>query len=298
MNDNDIINENSLAIDEEHFREARQAFIAARTGYLVLALCILVAIALIPSLAQRIAYSTTRGAELAKREAAEAFIAAHPEALGDARASYVAKLVGPCVVGVKTNMVRSHFFFGSTVAEGQGSGVIVDSSGLIITNFHVICENGRLVDGVEIGLSDGRTVSDGIQLIGFDEKLDVAVLKINVDDLTAIEWGDSDNLEVGDTVLALGNPYGLAHTLTQGIVSAKERFVYDERGVVSQEFLQTDAAVNPGNSGGALVDTQGRLVGINTAIFGQQYQGISFALPVKRVRAVYEKILRHSEFSN
>ena len=124
-------------------------------------------------------------------------------------------------------------------------------------------------------------------------------MKINVDNLKAVEWGDSDRLEVGDSVLALGNPYGLAHTVTKGIVSAKERFVYDERGVVSQEFLQTDAAVNPGNSGGALVDEQGRLVGINTAIFGQQYQGISFALPVKRVRAVYDEILsQYAGFKN
>ena len=278
--------------------EAKKAFAAARTGYLVLALCVLLALALLPSLAERWAYSSARGVERAKMEAAEAFLTAHPDSMENLRVSYVAKLVSPSVVGVKTNMIQTDFF-GSSVAQGQGSGVIVDASGMIVTNFHVICEQGRLVDGVEIVLSDGRVVSDGIRLIGFDEKLDVAVLKINVDNLKAVEWGDSDRLEVGDSVLALGNPYGLAHTVTKGIVSAKERFVYDERGVVSQEFLQTDAAVNPGNSGGALVDEQGRLVGINTAIFGQQYQGISFALPVKRVRAVYDEILsQYAGFKN
>ncbi len=276
--------------------EAKKAFVAARTGYLVLALCVLLALVLIPSMAERWAYSTTRGAERAKKEVAEAFLDAHPESLDSLKVSYVAKLVNPSVVGVKTNTIRSDFF-GNSVAEGQGSGVIVDPSGMIVTNFHVICEQGRLVDGVEIVLSDGRVVSEGIRLIGFDEKLDVAVLKIEAGNLAAIEWGDSDALEVGASVLAIGNPYGLAHTVTKGIVSAKERFVFDERGVVSQEFLQTDAAVNPGNSGGALVDEQGRLVGINTAIFGQQYQGISFALPVKRVRAVYDEILgQYSEF--
>lgn len=292
----DIDMETTRVMETTRELEAKKAFAAARTGYLILALCVLLALALLPSLAEHWAYSSTRGAERARMEAAEEFLTAHPDSLENLRVAYVAKLVSPSVVGVKTNTIQTDFF-GSSVAQGQGSGVIVDPSGMIVTNFHVICEQGRLVDGVEIVLSDGRVVSDGIRLIGFDEKLDVAVLKINVDNLKAVEWGDSDRLEVGDSVLALGNPYGLAHTVTKGIVSAKERFVYDERGVVSQEFLQTDAAVNPGNSGGALVDEQGRLVGINTAIFGQQYQGISFALPVKRVRAVYDEILgQYSEF--
>ncbi len=270
-------------------REDKSAFVAARTGYLILALCILLALALTPSLGERWAYSTNRGAEKAKMEAAEKFLAEHPESLESVKVSYVAKLVEPSVVGIKTNLVQSDFF-GSTVAQGQGSGVIVDSTGYIVTNFHVICEQGRLVDGIEVCLSDGSSVSEGIRLIGFDEKLDVAILKIEANGLSAIKWGNSDELNVGDSVLALGNPYGLAHTVTKGIVSAKERFVYDENGVASQEFLQTDAAVNPGNSGGALVDELGRLVGINTAIYGQQYQGISFALPVNRVRAVYDEI--------
>ena len=276
--------------DAENLKETQRAAASARTSYLVLTLVILLAIVLTPSIAERWAYSTTRGAERAKRVEAEKFLADHPDAIGNMKIAYVAKLVAPSVVGIKTNMITSDYF-GSAVAQGQGSGVVVDPRGLIVTNFHVICEKGRLVDGVEICLSDGRSISEGIRLIGFDDKLDVAVLKVEAGDMSAIEWGDSDALEVGDAVLAIGNPYGLAHTVTEGIVSAKERFVFDEKGVVAQEFLQTDAAVNPGNSGGALVDDRGRLVGINTAIFGQQYQGISFALPVKRVRAVYDEIL-------
>jgi len=272
--------------------EARRQIAAIRTGRLVFLLCFLLALALVPSLAERWAYSTARGVERAKREAAEKFLTEHPEAANEARVPYVVKKVESSVVGVKTSLVQSDFFGGSSIAQGQGSGVIVDASGFIVTNFHVICEQGRLVDSAEIVLSDGRTIQDGITLVGFDEKLDVAVLKVEASGLNPIEWGDSDALEVGDPVLALGNPYGLAHTVTQGIVSAKERFVFDERGVATQEFLQTDAAVNPGNSGGALVDLYGRLVGINTAIFGQQYQGISFALPVKRVRSVYDEIMK------
>ncbi|MBQ9873891.1 MAG: trypsin-like peptidase domain-containing protein [Thermoguttaceae bacterium] len=288
----DFSNDENVSSRETNSDFSRPRARTGRLGWLVLLLCFLVALALIPSLAERWAYSTARGVERAKLEAAKQFLADCPESVESARTAYVAKLVEPSVVGVKTSLVTDQFF--GSVAEGQGSGVIVDPKGFIVTNFHVICEGGRLVDGVEIVLSDGRSVSEGIRLVGYDEKLDVAVLRIEAENLSALEWGDSDALEVGAGVIAVGNPYGLARTVTKGIVSAKERFVYDERGVVSQEFLQTDAAVNPGNSGGALVDEQGRLVGINTAIFGQQYQGISFALPSNRVRAVYEEILRES----
>jgi len=289
-------NENATSENAEMLRarmeEARNRLIALRRGRLIFLLCFLLALILIPSLAERWAYSTARGVERAKREAAERFLKERPEASGEGRVPYVVKKVGSSVVGVKTSLVQSDFFGGSSLAQGQGSGVIVDAEGFIVTNFHVICEQGRLVDSAEIVLSDGRTIQNGITLVGFDEKLDVAVLKVEASDLNPIEWGDSDALDVGDPVLALGNPYGLAHTVTQGIVSAKERFIFDEHGVATQEFLQTDAAVNPGNSGGALVDLYGRLVGINTAIYGQQYQGISFALPVKRVRSVYDEIVK------
>ncbi|MBR4834325.1 MAG: trypsin-like peptidase domain-containing protein [Thermoguttaceae bacterium] len=264
-----------------------------RSIFLIFALLFLAGLAAAPSLAERIALAINRGAERAKLEAAREFLAENPSAVGTARIPYVAKLAAPSVVGVKTNRFERTFFGGVDCAEGQGSGVIVDADGFIVTNFHVICENGRLVDGVELVLSDGRIVSNGITLIGFDEALDVAVLKIEEPNLTPIAWGDSDALQVGDMALALGNPYGLAQTVTQGIISAKERFVVDENGVATQEFLQTDAAINPGNSGGALVDERGELVGINTAIYGDRYQGIGFALPSARVREVYEEIARN-----
>ncbi len=279
---------------EKLIEEQRREFAAKRLTWWIICLCVLLAIVALPSLAERIAYSHQRGVERAKRDAAESFLKDHPDAADKGRIPYVVKLVGSSVVGIKTNTVRRGMWGDTAIAEGQGSGVIVDASGLIVTNFHVICEKGRLVDGVEIVLSDGRSISEGVFLVGFDEEMDLAVLKLEASGLTPIEWGDSDALEVGDPVLALGNPYGLAKTVTEGIVSAKERFIYNERGVISQEFLQTDAAVNPGNSGGALVDDQGRLVGINTAIYGGQYQGISFALPSKRVRETYDRILRQA----
>ena len=278
------MNESTLDVQSREFAKKRLM-------WWVVCLCVLLAIVALPALAERIAYSYQRGIERAKRDEASLFLRDHPDASGKGRISYVVKLVGPSVVGIKTNTFHRGPWGDTAIAEGQGSGVIVDASGLIVTNFHVICENGRLVDGVEIVLSDGRTISEGVFLVGFDEEIDLAVLKIEATGLTPIEWGDSDALEVGDAVLALGNPYGLAKTVTEGIVSAKERFIFNERGVITQEFLQTDAAVNPGNSGGALVDDQGRLVGINTAIYGSQYQGISFALPSKRVRETFDRIL-------
>ncbi len=278
--------------------EERREFCAARFQYWVLALILLAVVAALPTIAERWAYSTQKGVERAKYEVAKQFIAEHPESADSARIPYVVKLAGPSVVGIKTNMFSRGFFGDTSISLGEGSGVIVDPSGLIITNCHVIAPEGRLVDGVEILLSDGRSVSSPVTVVGFNQEVDVAVLKIDADNLTPIEWGDSDALEVGDPVLALGNPYGLAKTVTAGIVSAKERFIVNEQGVVTQEFLQTDAAVNPGNSGGALVNDRGQLVGINTAIYGSQYQGISFALPSRRVREVFEAILRQAQIKN
>ncbi len=276
----------------------RREFCAKRFQYWVLALIVLAIVAALPSIAERWAYSTQKGVERAKYEAAKQFLAEHPEATDRARIPYVVKLAGLSVVGIKTNTYSRGFFGDTSISLGEGSGVIVDASGLIITNFHVVAPEGRLVDGIEILLSDGRSVSSDVTLVGFDQEVDVAVLKIDAENLTPIEWGDSDALEVGDPVLALGNPYGLAKTVTEGIVSAKERFIVNDQGVVTQEFLQTDAAVNPGNSGGALVDDCGRLVGINTAIYGSQYQGISFALPSRRVREVFMRIIRQAQNQN
>jgi serine protease Do len=142
----------------------------------------------------------------------------------------------------------------------------------------------------EIQLSDGRKGTASV--VGVDPLTDIAVLKTEMDDLVPAEWGDSDKLEVGDIVWALGSPFGLQKSITFGILSAKER-----RGItgsrVIQEFLQTDAAVNPGNSGGPLINAEGKVVGINTAIIGPSYQGISFAVPSALAKASYDQLREH-----
>ena len=138
-------------------------------------------------------------------------------------------------------------------------------------------------------------MSDGskhrAQVVGIDPATDLAVLKIGAANLTAAPWGKSSDLEVGDPVLAIGNPFGLARTVTAGILSATGRHAVVEH-VNYQDFLQTDAAVNPGNSGGPLVNMKGQIVGINTAIVGPTYQGISFAIPSDMVHQVYDQLIK------
>jgi len=141
---------------------------------------------------------------------------------------------------------------------------------------------------VDVELSDGRTV-ENVRVVGADPYTDLALLKIDAGPLVAAAWGDSDQLEVGDEVLAVGNPFGLARTVTAGIISAKDRSTETRAGF--HEFLQTDAAVNPGNSGGPLLNLKGEVVGINTAIVGDTYRGVSFAIPSRLAREVYEKLV-------
>ncbi len=193
----------------------------------------------------------------------------------------VARAVGPSVVHIQTEQSAGGPGRNIKVGEGQGSGVIVDSSGYVLTNYHVIQNASK----VQVNLSDGRTVD--ATYVGSDSGMDIAVLKIEAEDLVAARWGDSDALNVGDLVWAVGSPFGLDHTVTFGIVSAKER-----PGVGQyQDFLQTDAAVNPGNSGGPLVNVKGEIVGINTAIVGERYSGVSFALPSKMAQDTYRQII-------
>jgi serine protease Do len=168
---------------------------------------------------------------------------------------------------------------------GLGSGVIVDSNGLIITNNHVV---GK-ADEIRVTLSDKREFK--AKLIGTDPKTDVAVVKIEATGLPSVSWADSDKLEVGEFVLAVGNPFGLTQTVTLGIVSALGRAA----GIAEYEdFIQTDAAINPGNSGGALVNVRGELVGINTAIFSQSggNMGIGFAVPSNMAQSIMGQLVQ------
>ena len=171
-----------------------------------------------------------------------------------------------------------------------GSGVIVDAQlGSIITNFHVI----KGADEIQVSLVDGRTFQ--AELVGGDPEVDIAVLKIEADELTAVSLADSDQLRVGDFVVAIGNPFGLGQTITTGVVSALGRSGLGIEGY--EDFIQTDASINPGNSGGALVNLRGELVGINTAIIapGGGNVGIGFAIPVNMAQASAAQILEHGE---
>jgi Do/DeqQ family serine protease len=167
-----------------------------------------------------------------------------------------------------------------------GSGVIVDRDGYILTNYHVIKD----ADTIKVKLSDKREFPG--KVIGADAKTDLAVIKINSNHLPVLRWGDSDKLKVGETVIAVGNPFALSQTVTSGIVSATGRA---NVGIADYEdFIQTDAAINPGNSGGALVNVRGELVGINTAIFSTSggYQGIGFAIPSSMAKVVMDSLVK------
>ncbi len=170
--------------------------------------------------------------------------------------------------------------------QSLGSGVIASPDGYIITNYHVVEQS----DDIKVILFDKRSFR--AKVIGSDPKTDLAVIRISAKDLPVVPWGDSDRLQVGEFVLAIGNPFALSHTVTMGIVSAVGRV---DVGIADYEnFIQTDAAINPGNSGGPLVNIKGELIGINTAIFSKTggYQGIGFAVPSNMVRLVMDQLLK------
>jgi serine protease DegS len=169
--------------------------------------------------------------------------------------------------------------------EGLGSGVIVDAEGHVVTNQHVIEDSER----IRVQLADGREAP--VTVVGSDPDTDIAVLKIDLPDLPVMPLGRSDGVQVGDVVLAIGNPLGLSQTVTAGIISATG---VAELGIVTfEDFIQTDAAINEGNSGGALINTRGELIGINTAVLGRKHdaEGIGIAIPVDMVRGVMREIL-------
>ena len=205
----------------------------------------------------------------------------------------VSQRVGPSVVHISTtdrgegpssrNLPRGFQDSNNFPSRGQGSGVVVDADGYILTNRHVVYES----DTIKVKLSDGRSLEGTI--VGVDTLTDLALLKVDARGLIPVEWGNSDKLKVGSFVWAVGSPFGLERSITFGILSAKHRSA--QVGQYHQDFLQTDAAVNPGNSGGPLVDSSGKLVGINTAIMGETYQGISFAVPSNVAHDVYSRLL-------
>lgn len=211
----------------------------------------------------------------------------------------VAEAVGPTVVRVDTERVEQFttgdphmdwmfrgLFRGEQVVPGTGSGFIVSPDGHIVTNYHVI-ESSRKI---EVTLTDGRKLR--AQVIGGSKESDVAVIKVNAKNLPAAQLGDSSKLRPGDWVIAIGNPYGFDHTVTAGIVSALGRSIDDGAGntLATGDLIQTDAAINKGNSGGPLIDMQGKVIGINTAII-QYAQGMGFAISINSVRDVLSEMM-------
>ena len=203
---------------------------------------------------------------------------------------YTARVVTERTQAPALNQLFGDFWpsYRQRVERSLGSGVIVDAAGTIVTNQHVIAG----ADSIRVQLADGR-IADAT-IVGQDPDTDIAILHLDIAKLPSMPVGRSDTLRVGDIVLAIGNPYGIGQTVTQGIVSATGR---GQLGLATFEnFIQTDAAINLGNSGGALIDAQGDLVGINTAVLNRAYggpEGIGFAIPINLVRGVMEQILKH-----
>ncbi len=194
----------------------------------------------------------------------------------------VAQTVGPAVVSVRTD-------------QGLGSGVIYDPSGLILTNAHVVDQ----AQSITIGLVDGRHFAG--KVVGADTGFDVAVIKIDGSNLPAATLGSTANLQVGDPVVAIGNPFGFDHTLTTGVVSALNRPVSEGQGSYNQPMVQTDAAINPGNSGGPLLDINGQVIAITTLVAAPQgipAQGLGFAVPVDTARRIADQLVQSGKVTH
>ena len=227
-----------------------------------------------PRLIEEYHYSARLGE--ARAEYQNAMLLLQDEPLANMSNAYklVAQKVRPSVVSIVTRRPADK-------TKGQGSGIIISKEGYIVTSAHVV-ENAR-----EITVRLYNRYPYTGTLVASDSNSDLAIIKIDARDLIPAEWGDSESLEVGSLVWAIGSPYGLDQTVTSGIISGKHRVDQDS----NYELLQTDAAVNPGNSGGPLVDANGNVIGINTSIFGESFQGISFAVPSETARFVVDQLL-------
>jgi putative serine protease PepD len=200
----------------------------------------------------------------------------------------VFKGVHPAVVNIATTTLAMNFWLEIIPREGQGSGFIIDRNGYILTNNHVVAKAQKIT----VTMADGRKIP--ASLIGRDPASDLAVIKISPTYVGIVATlGDSDHIMVGQKAIAIGNPFGLSHTLTTGIISALNRGIRTEDGNQIDDLIQTDAAINPGKSGGPLLNSNGEVIGINTAIYSLSggYQGIGFAIPVNRAKDVASQLI-------
>ena len=253
-------------------------------------LILLAARFLVPEVVEEVRYAWHRGELRAEYETGtDGLKNVSLEALSDAY-ELVTATVGPSVVHIDVSRRvplaqagQSSYMTSRLLPNSdQGSGVVVDSEGFLLTNRHVISDG----EDITVTLSDGRRLP--ALVVGTDTLTDLAVLKVDATELIPIAWGDSDRCRVGSPVWAVGSPFGLDRTVTFGIVSGKHRKV--RASTQWQDFMQSDVAVNPGNSGGPLVDARGTLIGINTAIVGDTYQGVSFSVPSNVAKKIYTRI--------
>jgi S1-C subfamily serine protease len=202
------------------------------------------------------------------------------------------KRVLPSVVNITSTSLVFNFFYGTVPQQGQGSGFILDKAGHVLTNYHVVQDANR---GIEVQLSNKHKYS--ARVIGTDRVHDLALLQIDAPNLEPVTLADSSNLAVGQKVFAIGNPFGLAGTMTRGIISAI-RPIRGAEGAPIEDAIQTDAAINPGNSGGPLLNSRGEVIGINTMIASngaEQSSGIGFAIPVNTAKAVLSDLTRYGK---
>jgi serine protease Do len=199
------------------------------------------------------------------------------------------KRSNPAVATIKARVVRESVFGGRrTIGQGLGTGFVYDASGYLLTNHHVIAKANE----VTVSFYDGHSVNGTV--VGSDKHTDIAVVKVEEKNLPSLPLGDSDSIEVGDWVIAIGNPFGLSHTVSAGIASAKGRTRDDVRGLDPSgyfNFIQTDASINPGNSGGPLLNLKGEVIGINAAVRANA-NGIGFAIPINMVKQLLPMLLR------
>ena len=224
--------------------------------------------------------------ELTEAQAAPAFDAEEQNNIS------VYKRVLPSVVNITSRAVVFNFFYGTVPQEGQGSGFILDKAGHVLTNFHVVEGANR---GIEVKLSNKRSFK--AKVIGTDKVHDLALLQIDAPDLQPVTLADSSQLAVGEKVYAIGNPFGLSGTMTQGIISSI-RSIRNGDGAPIEDAIQTDAAINPGNSGGPLLNSHGEVIGINTMIASNgadQSSGIGFAIPINTAKAVLSDLTRFGQ---
>jgi len=220
----------------------------------------------------------------------------------DSAVTAIAEKVSPSIVGIRVTAKVQDFFFGDSEGTGEGSGIIVKSNGYIITNWHVIQNaldrSNKLSSSakIEVFLPSQKDKPYTAQVIGTDSRTDLAVLKINAEGLPAAEFGNSDELKVGELAVAIGNPGGLEYmgSVTVGVVSGLNRTVQSDGGK-DFKLIQTDAAINPGNSGGALVNSKGQVIGVNSIkVVAQGFEGLGFAIPINTVKEITDSLMEYT----